>query len=107
MPRKSRKYRIRIQKEAVREVERIVSWIAEGSPRSAGSFLKGLRSKILDLSAYPERGARARLLEASGAPPIIRWIEFKKYLIFYAVEGSKVFVLHVTAPGQDWMRLFV
>jgi plasmid stabilization system protein ParE len=105
MPRKSKKYRIRIQREAILEIDRIAGRIAEKSFRSAASFLKGLRMKISSLGNYPDRGARVRLLEDASGSPVIRWIEFKRHLVFYAVDGIKVIVLHVTAPGQDWLRL--
>ena len=107
MPRKNKKYRVKIQKEAIRDVDRIIGWIAEKSRPKARSFLKKLQAKILSLGEFPERGVRARLLESSGESPIVRWVEFKKHLIFYSVQADTVFILHVTGPGQDWLRLFL
>jgi plasmid stabilization system protein ParE len=102
---KSKAYTVRIQRQAIDELDQIYRIISEDYPSRAKSFLKGLKTKILGLKKFPLRGSRAKILESKGIKTEIRFIEHKKYLIFYVVE-KEVTVLHVSAPGRDWMRFF-
>lgn len=105
MPKKSRTFQVRIQRGAVDDLDRIYSYIREDSPNRARRFLATLKSKITGLRRFPHRGSRARILDLRGTE--IRFLEHRKYLIFYVVEGSDVIVLHVAHPGQDWIKFFL
>lgn len=105
--RKVPRYRVSIQEEAVDDLDRIYSFISQDSPGRAKRFVRELRRRILSLGNMPTRGARVPLLEGDKQSGQIRFIEHQGYLIFYTLHQREVIVLHVTGPGQDWMRLFL
>lgn len=106
MSKKSPRYRVKIQDEAVDELDRIYSFICEDSASRARSFLRALKSGIFSLRELPRRGTRVQLLEDETSPGEVRFLEHRGYLIFYTTDEKEVTVLHVTGPGQNWMRLF-
>ncbi len=107
MPKKTRRYRVQIQDEVVDDLDRIYSFIFEDSPSRARNFVRSLQKKILSLATLPRRGSRALLLEDDECPGEVRFVEHRGYLIFYTFDEKEVIVLHVTSPGQDWVRLFL
>ncbi len=107
MPKKSRIFQIRIQRLAVDDLDRIYSFIHRDSPNRARRFLAALKQKILSLRRFPYRGSRARILDLGERTPEIRFLEHQDHLIFYVIKGPSVIVLHVTHPGQDWVKLFL
>lgn len=100
------RYRVKIQDEALDELDAIYSFICQDSAANAKNFVRLLKNKILKLTEFPHRGTRIKLLEDEDSKGEIRFIEYKGYLIFYTILQKEVIVLHVTGPGQDWMRLF-
>ena len=107
MPKKSKLFQVRIQRGAIDDLDDIYRLIHDDSPSRAKSFLFALKRKIQSLSKFPYRGSRARILDLGEKAPEIRFLEHKNYLIFYVIEGPVVTVLHVTRPGQDWVKLFL
>jgi plasmid stabilization system protein ParE len=103
----SKRYRIRIQKEAVDELDQIYRYIFKESPSHAKGFVKDLKRKILSLKMFPYRGSRAHLLEDQEDLKEVRFLEHKEYLIFYVVEEAEVTILHIAGPGQNWVDLFL
>ncbi len=100
----SKKYRVRIQKEAVDELDRLYHHISKEFPTRARSFLKQLKGKILSLKNFPSRGSRAKILEEQDLE--IRFIDYKGQLILYTIHEKEVVVLHISGPGQNWMEVF-
>ena len=107
MPRENKVFQVNMRREAVDDLDEIRRFIQNDSFARARSFLSALKWKILGLKRFPHRGSRARLLGLNVKDPEIRFSEYKGYLMFYVVEGNVVTVLHVSGPGQDWMRLFL
>lgn len=107
MSKKVARYQLKIQDEAVDELDRIYSFICEGSTLQAKKFLGSLKKKILGLRDLPRRGTRVKLLEDHATPAELRFIEHNGYLIFYTIDKKAVIVVHITGPGQDWIRLLI
>ncbi len=103
----ARGYRVRIQQEAVDDLDKIYRYVFQDSPLRAKAYIKNLKVKILSLRDFPRRGSRARLLEGRAVREEIRFIEHKGYLVFYTIDKREVIILHVTGPGQNWIRLFL
>lgn len=100
-------YSIKIQKEAIDELDQIFRFIFQGSPTQAKKFVKELEKKALSLSQFPNRGSRIKILEEDDEE--IRFIEYKQYLIFYTIEeiNKNVTILHFSSPGRNWIELFL
>lgn len=105
--RKTYRFRVSIQEEAIDDLDRIYAFVFRDSPSRARKFIRQLQKKILSLRDLPRRGSRVPLLEYDEQTGQIRFIEHQGYLIFYTVHQKEVLVLHVTGPGQDWMQLFL
>ena len=99
------KYSLKIHPNAIDELETVYRFIANDKKTAAKRFVGELKKKIRGLSLFPRRGASARKIVSSLEN--VRFISHKGYLIFYEVRGSEVLVLHITAPGQDWITLFL
>lgn len=99
------KFKVHIQQEAVDELDHIYQYLFNEAPRSARSFVGNLKKRILSLKSLPYRGTRVRILEDPKSKREIRFIEHKKYLIFYTVIERDVTILHVAGPGQNWIQL--
>lgn len=104
MRRPARLYLVRIQEEAVQELDSLYRRIFNDAPRRARSFVKQLQKKIFSLRKFPRRGSRVKLLEDSKEE--IRFLEHQGYLIFYTIIQKNVTVLHIAWPGQNWSDLF-
>ena len=98
------KFKIHIQQEAIDELDHIYQYFFNEAPRSARSFVANLKKRILCLKNLPYRGTRVRILENSKNKREIRFIEYKKYLIFYTVTERDVTILHLAGPGQNWIH---
>lgn len=103
----SKKYRVKIQKEAVDDIDQIYRFIAQDKSSAARKFSAELKKKILGLSIFPTRGSPCRLFDQGHAFNDLRFVTHQGYLIFYEVKENEVLILHVTGPGQDWMNLFM
>jgi plasmid stabilization system protein ParE len=106
VPKKTIRYHVKIQDQAIEELDKIYSFIFFDSPSFAKRFVGLLKKRILSLQYFPHRGSRIQLLETEGDENEIRFIEYQRHLIFYTVDKKDVIVLHITGPGQDWIRLF-
>jgi plasmid stabilization system protein ParE len=86
---------------AERDLEEIADFIAQDSPRRAGSFVNELREKALSLADAPHAFRLVSRFEASG----VRRRVHGRYLIFYRVEAEVVLVLHVLHGARDYEPL--
>jgi plasmid stabilization system protein ParE len=89
---------------ARRDLETIVSWIAERSPRGAVRWIVQLERALSSLSNDPHRFASAP--EAELASRDVRQVLFKTrsgrtYRALFDIDGSKVRVLRIRGPNQD------
>jgi plasmid stabilization system protein ParE len=98
-------HQVRIQREAIDELDRIYRYIFNDSPGRARKFIKALKNKILELQRFPQRGSRARILDPEISSFEIRFLEFQGHLIFYTANTKTVYVLHIASPGQDWQSM--
>ncbi len=99
-------YRVRIQQEAIDELDRLYRFILRDSKTRAAKFIQELKKTVLSLKHFPRRGTRAHILEKPEMAQEIRFLNYKGYVLFYALNKNEVLVLHVTGPGQDWVALF-
>ncbi|MBF0492287.1 MAG: type II toxin-antitoxin system RelE/ParE family toxin [Deltaproteobacteria bacterium] len=103
-------YSVKIQKEAINELDQIFRFIFQGAPTQAKKFVKELEKKALSLAQFPNRGSRIKILEEEDEEiEEIRFIEHKRYLIFYTLEEVRqtVTILHFSSPGRNWIELFL
>ena len=97
----AKKYSVRIQADAIDELDHIYQYIFKESPRAAKKILDGLRKRVLSLALFPQRGSRAQLMESRGHRNQVRFVPYLDYLIFYTIRGHEILVLHITGPGHD------
>lgn len=102
----SKNFRVLIHPDAETDLEKISAFIAESHPQNAKRFLMLLRKRISELRHFPLRGSQCSFAMSEKSQPI-RYLTFKGYLVFYEVISDQVVVLHVTAPGMDWMKSFL
>ena len=75
---------------ALRDLENIVTYLAEQSPTAAARILTALKSSLTTLSYFPELG---RLVDDAGHRRIP--VPRHPYLIFYRIAGDEVLILHI------------
>lgn len=100
-------FRVKIQQEAIDDLDQIFRFIRQDSPARAKEFVKALQKKVMGLGQFPRRGSRAKILENEENK--IRFVEYKGYLIFYTLneKDTTVIVLHFAAPGKNWVDFFL
>jgi len=84
--------------EAEADLEQIVEYIAQDSPRRAVSFACELRRRCEDLATSAEAYPFAPRYRHEG----IRRRVHGNYLIFYVVRADEVHVLHVLHGARDY-----
>ena len=90
--------KVRLSAEAETELETIGDRIAQDDPARAVSFVTELRQACLALAEFPRRFPRVAGFEGCG----VRHRVHGNYLIFYRVDESEVFVLHVLHWAMDY-----
>ncbi|MDO7843047.1 type II toxin-antitoxin system RelE/ParE family toxin [Sphingomonas immobilis] len=89
---------VHLSASAERDLETIADFIAQDDPRRAISFIRELREKCLNLADLPTGFPLVPRYEAEG----VRKRRYGRYLIFYRVDSSRVFVLHILNGAQDY-----
>ena len=79
---------------AEKDLENIIDYIAQESPRNALKTLTKIRQKASDLYALPERGRIVPELQDQGVMQYRELIVFPWRLI-YRISGHEIFVLSV------------
>lgn len=87
--------------EAETDLENIASYVAEQSPRSALTLIRGLREKCESLADAPRAYPLVPRYEHAG----IRRRPFGSYLIFYRVSDDAIEVIHVLHGARDYESL--
>ena len=87
--------------EAEADLENIASYVAEQSPRSALTLIRGLRDKCESLADAPRAYPLVPRYEHEG----IRRRPFGNYLIFYRVGDDKIEVIQILHGARDYEPL--
>jgi len=81
------------------------AWLSARNPVYADRWLADVREKILSLDTLPESHAKAR--ESAAFDVEIRQVLVGRgtpWKVFFTVQGSEVYVLHVRHGGRDLWR---
>ena len=89
-----------------RDLEEIVSYVAEDSPANAQRLLDRIRKKADSLHTLPERGRGVPELEHFGISAF-RQIVITPYRLIYRIEEKRVFVLAVLHGRRDLQDLLM
>jgi plasmid stabilization system protein ParE len=90
--------KVRLTREAEADLERIGDFIAQDNPQRALTFIAELREKCLTLANSPDAFPLLPRYQQFG----VRRRIHGNYLIFYAVDGADIFVLHVLNGAMDY-----
>ncbi len=99
-------YKVTLKQGAFDDLDKIYQFISQDSPVRAKQFLSRLQKQISALKKFPFRGSSLSLLGPELAQRI-RYISYQGYMVFYEITAADVRVLHITGPGQDWLRHFL
>jgi plasmid stabilization system protein ParE len=90
--------RVRYTPRARSDLESILRYIDERSPRGAHSVKRAVQKTIELIGEFPESGRRAGVEEAR-VLPAGRY----PYLIYWSVEGAEVWIVHIRdARRRPW-----
>lgn len=78
--------------EAVADLVRLRTFIADNDPSAAGRIASDLVSRISSLCAFPEIG---RTVSQAPEPDAIRDFIFGKYVVRYTVHGTSLVILRI------------
>ena len=84
--------------EADDDLENIGDYIAIDSPRRAISFVRELRTAAITIGEYPDAFPLIPHYEHYG----IRRRPYRNYLIFYATDHDRIFIVHILNGAQDY-----
>ena len=84
--------RLVYSQEAVADLVRLRTFIADNDPSAAGRIAADLVSRINNLCAFPEMG---RTVSQAPEPDPIRDFIFGKYVVRYTVHGNALVILHI------------
>ncbi len=87
-----------LTRQAEADLERIGDFIAQDNPQRALTFIAELREKCLTLAEFPEAFPLVPRYQQLG----VRRRAHGNYLIFYAIDGADIFVLHVLQGAMDY-----
>ena len=95
---------VNINPIALDELSQVVSYLHEhASARTAERFVDIVRKSLIDLAKMPDLGAevsfRRSALSGIRCWPLKK--PFKKYLIYYRVDGRKLDIIHVLHGSRD------
>jgi plasmid stabilization system protein ParE len=97
------KFNIRLLWRAERDLDHIVTWLYQRSPRGAEAWHNAWKDTFRLLQETADRHGLAA--ESEGHPFEIRQISFRTrrgrdYRALYTIQGEEVLVMHIRAPGQ-------
>jgi toxin ParE1/3/4 len=93
--------RLRLSRQAERDLVSIASWLAERNPQAAEELLAALRKRMMFLKDNPKAG-RARDDIVSG----MRGHIVSPYLILYHLTETEIFIARVVDGRRDLNSLF-
>jgi plasmid stabilization system protein ParE len=74
---------------------------ASGDYETADSYIAGLRNEISRKREYPHSGTPLKFLGMSAG---IRYVHYKRYLVFYRVRKDAIEIGRVLFDGSDYMK---
>jgi toxin ParE1/3/4 len=83
------------------DLEELGDYIATNNPRRALTFVRELRAVALQLGSMPTAFPLVPRYEQHG----IRRRPSGNYLIFYRIEGDRVFIVHILHGARDYEPL--
>ncbi len=100
-------FSVEISDQAHADVQIIYDYIAERAPAGARRWYEAYQAALDKLEANANRHPLAP--ESNYFPDEVRQLLFKtrrghRYRILYSLFGSRVVVLHVRGPGQEFVR---
>ena len=97
-------YELCFLQEALDDLEEIVLYIAQNSPKAALNMHDKIIEKISDLSIFPKRG---RLIpDNKMAAAGYRMLGVKPYIAFYRILDSKVIIYRVLHGAMNYPLLY-
>ncbi|NOZ86317.1 MAG: type II toxin-antitoxin system RelE/ParE family toxin, partial [Deltaproteobacteria bacterium] len=87
-------------RNAAKDLQEIVGYIAENSPANARKVLERIKAKASALSRFPQRGRVVPQLASFGIHTY-RELVIRPYLLVYRIYGGKVIVLAVLDSRRD------
>ena len=98
-------YNLQVSPEAQNDLIEIRTYIASDldNPTAAISLVKKIMQRIRRLQEHPLMGAS--LASVSDANSDERFLVCGKYLVFYKVTGSDVYIDRVLYGGRDYLRI--
>jgi len=98
-------YDVIIEPRAERDIDAIITWIAEENEHAAIQWYERVREALQSLGQFPERCPLAP--ESSMVPGEVRQLLHGKrrgmYRILFTIRGKKVHVLHIRHGARDWV----
>jgi plasmid stabilization system protein ParE len=99
-------FEIRLTAEARQNIDAIYAWIADRSSSGAANWYRNLLAAFDSLQRDPLRSAlapEAHHFSVSLRNKSFRMKSGRVYRILYSIDGSKVQILYVRGPGQNWV----
>jgi toxin ParE1/3/4 len=93
--------RVRLSRQAERDLVAIGSWLADRNPRAAGELIETLRKRVVALSENPMVGRLREDLAEDMRGQVVA-----PYLILYRIEGDEIFVVRIVDGRRDLNELF-
>ena len=97
---KGARYKVFWTKEASLDLEEIINFIFEDSPKNAGKIFKEIQSQCAKLTKLPERSRVVPELKDIGILDY-RELIVSKYRIFYKIAGERVYIFAVMDGRRD------
>ena len=97
------KYDVRFLESAMLDLEEITAYIAADNKSAADEFRMNLIEKAASLETFPLRGRSVPDIKISSFG--FRTLTVGKYLMFYRVEGSFVYIYRVLNGRRDYPAL--
>ena len=89
--------RIRYTDPATDELEQCISYFRDHAPSVAADFADSIDGAVAQILENPF------LVQETELPGVRRWyIRRFRFLIFYAVEGDEIAILHIRHAARRW-----
>lgn len=96
------KYKIIFDPDAQSDLLAAADYIAQGAPRNAERWYRGIHEAIFSLSSMPERCAFAR--ENETYPEEIRQLLYKSHRVVFTIQKDIVYILRVFHVAQEGLK---
>jgi plasmid stabilization system protein ParE len=100
-------HRVVLLRRAEENVQAIVAWLAERSPRGAAAWLVAFEEAKLRLAENPLAYSLApedALVDSEIRQVLLKTRRGRRYRALFTIADNAVRILHVRGPGQSVMR---